>query len=155
MEKGAAQLLPLTLVVGRGGKVLFSHYGESLTDLPEDCNAMERVCSKLNLTAAAPESSEELETKLAEPELELEESTDAPEQDAPNLEASSEVLFPGQNVPEQEDVDKNSDTDHTQQIDLSGWLAPEEAEEAEEEESKPRWSKLVNLFADRDQDDED
>lgn len=157
MEKGAAQLLPLTLVVGRGGKVLFSHYGESLTDLPEDCNAMERVCSKLNLTAAAPESSEELETKLAEPELELEleESADAPEQDAPNLEASSEVLFPGQNVPEQEDVDKNSDTDHTQQIDLSGWLAPEEAEEAEEEESKPRWSKLVNLFADRDQDDED
>ncbi len=155
MEKGAAQLLPLTVVVGREGKVLFSHYGESLTDLPEDCNAMERVCSKLNLSVLAPEASEELENERAELEMEEQpESVDAPEQDAPNLEAASEVLFPGKDVPEQEFVDKNMDTDHTQQIDLSGWLAPEEAAE-EEQESKPRWNKLVNLFADRDQDDED
>ena len=31
---------PLTLVVGPEGRVLFSHYGQTLTDLPENCSAI-------------------------------------------------------------------------------------------------------------------
>ena len=31
---------PLTLVVGPEGKVLFCHYGQTLTDLPENCSAI-------------------------------------------------------------------------------------------------------------------
>jgi len=31
---------PLTLLVGPEGRVLFSHYGQTLTDLPEDCSAI-------------------------------------------------------------------------------------------------------------------
>lgn len=46
-EKGAAQQLPLTLAVGRGGQILFDHRGVSLTDLPEDCLAAEQVCRHL------------------------------------------------------------------------------------------------------------
>lgn len=157
MEKGTAQLLPLTLVVDREAKVLFSHYGESLTDLPEDCNAMELVCSKLNLAARAQSTACETEPANSETE-EQPEASDAPEQDAPNLEASSEqVLFPGKAVPEPERMDRNSDTDHTQQIDLSGWLTEKETEPADEEiekEGKPRWDKLVHLFSNRDADDE-
>ena len=36
----APQLLPLTLVVGHLGKILFTHSGRSQTDLPEDCAAI-------------------------------------------------------------------------------------------------------------------
>jgi hypothetical protein len=32
-----SQMLPLTLIVGREGKVLDAHYGRTLTDLPESC----------------------------------------------------------------------------------------------------------------------
>lgn len=153
MEKGAAQLLPLTLVIGRQGKVLFSHYGESLTDLPEDCDAMERVCSRLNLPAANACEEPEGETIL-EP-VEQPDSDTAPEQDAPNLDDSSQqVLFPGRDVPQEKIADKHSDTDHTQQIDLSGWLASEE-EADDEEGDKPHWNKLVDLFAERDKGDEE
>jgi hypothetical protein len=31
---------PLTLLVGPEGRVLFSHYGQTLTDLPENCSAI-------------------------------------------------------------------------------------------------------------------
>ena len=31
---------PLTLLVGREGQVLYSHYGQTLTDLPENCSAI-------------------------------------------------------------------------------------------------------------------
>ena len=47
LDKKAPQTLPLTLVLGPGGKVLFYHYGESLTDMPEDCGAIQRICEKL------------------------------------------------------------------------------------------------------------
>jgi len=45
--KGEAQMLPLTMVVGQNGQVLYAHHGQSLTDLPEDCDALEQVCSRL------------------------------------------------------------------------------------------------------------
>ena len=39
-DSSAPQLLPLTLVVGHEGKILFTHSGRSQTDLPEDCTAI-------------------------------------------------------------------------------------------------------------------
>lgn len=47
LQKGEPQLLPLTLVVGPEGRILFAHHGQSLTDLPEDCAAIEQVCRHL------------------------------------------------------------------------------------------------------------
>lgn len=49
--KNEPHQMPLTLVVGEGGKVLFAHYGHSVTDLPADCSAMERVAQELRLPA--------------------------------------------------------------------------------------------------------
>lgn len=54
-DKNAKQQLPLTLVVGNEGEVLFAHYGRSLTDLPADCYAMERVAQELNLEPSEQE----------------------------------------------------------------------------------------------------
>lgn len=52
-SKNELHQLPLTLVVGNEGKVLFAHYGRSLTDLPSDCYAMERVAEELGLVQQA------------------------------------------------------------------------------------------------------
>lgn len=42
-EPDAPQQLPLTLLLDRGGLVLMSHYGNSITDQPESCAAMQAV----------------------------------------------------------------------------------------------------------------
>ena len=42
-DKSAPQILPLTLVVGPMGRILFTHSGRSQTDLPEDCAAIHEV----------------------------------------------------------------------------------------------------------------
>ncbi len=42
-ESDAPQQLPLTLLLDRGGLVLMSHYGNSITDQPESCAAMQAV----------------------------------------------------------------------------------------------------------------
>ena len=42
-DKAAPQILPLTLVVGHKGKILFTHSGRSQTDLPEDCAAIAEI----------------------------------------------------------------------------------------------------------------
>mgnify|MGYP002517393820 FL=1 len=39
-DSSAPQILPLTLMVGPEGKILFTHSGRSQTDLPEDCTAI-------------------------------------------------------------------------------------------------------------------
>src|SRR5699024_4268334 len=39
--KDAVLDLPLTLILDADGTVLFCHYGSSLTDVPEDCEAMQ------------------------------------------------------------------------------------------------------------------
>ena len=61
-DPDAGQLLPLTMVVGREGQVLYAYHGRSLTDMPEDCRAMEKVCSRLLAAldrAAAQDADEE------------------------------------------------------------------------------------------------
>lgn len=52
LEKGEVQLLPLTLVLGEQGRVLYAHRGRSLTDLPEDCEAIEAVCQQMQMRLA-------------------------------------------------------------------------------------------------------
>ena len=41
--EGETYQLPLTLLLDRDGTVLMAHYGQSLTDLPENCEALEKV----------------------------------------------------------------------------------------------------------------
>lgn len=55
--KNERHQLPLTLVLSEIGQVLFAHYGHSMTDLPADCSAMERVAQELPLPA--PEQPEQ------------------------------------------------------------------------------------------------
>lgn len=71
-EKGP-QPLPLTLLVGEGGRVLYAHYGRTFTDLPENSAAVQRVSRAwldaqppVVLTPAdiAPEEREEPETPI-------------------------------------------------------------------------------------------
>lgn len=50
---GEAWQLPLTLLVGPAGRVLLAHYGATLTDLPEDCAAMEELAADLLPTLPA------------------------------------------------------------------------------------------------------
>ena len=46
-DRSAPQLLPLTLVVGHLGKILFTHSGRSQTDLPEDCAAIREIAAQV------------------------------------------------------------------------------------------------------------
>ncbi len=68
--EGAEQQLPLTLILDRDGTVLFCHYGASLTDVPEDCAAIQSLLEEMELTPGLePEegssSYEELQTAVA------------------------------------------------------------------------------------------
>ena len=56
--KGAEQQMPLTLILDKDGKVLFCHYGTSLTDVPQDCEAMQSLLEELELI---PDSFEKAE----------------------------------------------------------------------------------------------
>lgn len=52
-QPGEEWPLPLTLLVGPAGRVLLAHYGATLTDLPEDCLAMEELAADLLPTLPA------------------------------------------------------------------------------------------------------
>ena len=52
-DSSAPQLLPMTLVVGHQGKILFTHSGRSQTDLPEDCTAIREIAREVTSTLAA------------------------------------------------------------------------------------------------------
>ena len=54
-DSSAPQILPLTLVVGPKGKILFTHSGRSQTDLPEDCIAVREIAQEV-LSAKAAEA---------------------------------------------------------------------------------------------------
>ena len=93
--EGETYQLPLTLLIDRDGTVLFAHYGQSLTDLPENCAALEKVAravldarrremEKQNKRAARQE-----EAPAAEPEEEAEAPVEEPapqEQPVPEAE---------------------------------------------------------------------
>lgn len=159
MDKNTEQLLPLTLVVGREGKILFSHYGTSLTDLPEDCNAMEHVCTKIlekQSTGDIADATVQLDATA------LNEDT-VPQQDEPDMETfSHQVLFPGREAPQEAQPEANTQeidveaSQRTQPIDLDGWLPHDSSEESavesdeDDTDGDQRWNKLMNLFADRD-----
>ena len=51
-DSSAPQILPLTLVVGHLGKILFIHSGRSQTDLPEDCAAIREITREVVRTMA-------------------------------------------------------------------------------------------------------
>ena len=51
-NSNAPQQLPLTLVVGHMGKILFTHSGRSQTDLPEDCAAIREITREVVRTIA-------------------------------------------------------------------------------------------------------
>ena len=100
-EKGP-QPLPLTLLVGEGGRVLYAHYGRTFTDLPENSAAVQRVSRAwldaqppVVLTPAdiAPEEREEPETPI-EPIAPVEPA-------APESEPMDEAF--GQLAPQQEE----------------------------------------------------
>ncbi len=56
-DRKAPQLLPLTLVVGPEGAILFTHYGRNLTDMPGDCGAVYSLCDEVcELTARAAQA---------------------------------------------------------------------------------------------------
>ena len=52
-DSSAPQILPLTLVVGPKGKILFIHSGRSQTDLPEDCIAVREIAQEVLRAKAA------------------------------------------------------------------------------------------------------
>ena len=58
--KGAEQQLPLTLILDRDGTVLFCHYGASLTDVPEDCAAIQSLLEEMELTPGLESEEDEL-----------------------------------------------------------------------------------------------
>ena len=63
--KGAEQQLPLTLILDRDGTVLFCHYGASLTDVPEDCAAIQSLLEELEPTPEHREEAYEEELQAA------------------------------------------------------------------------------------------
>ena len=63
--KGQMQQLPLTLILDKDGTVLFCHYGASLTDVPEDCAAIQSLLEELELTPEHREDAYEEELQAA------------------------------------------------------------------------------------------
>ena len=59
-DSSAPQILPLTLVVGPKGKILFTHSGRSQTDLPEDCIAVREIAQEVLRAKAAEAQSTRL-----------------------------------------------------------------------------------------------
>ena len=47
--KNALLSLPLTLILDQDGTVRFVHYGSSLTDVPQDCGAIQKLLEELDL----------------------------------------------------------------------------------------------------------
>ena len=103
-EKGP-QPLPLTLLVGEGGRVLYVHYGRTFTDLPENSAAVQRVSRAwldaqppvvLTPTDIAPEQPEQPVAPIDPAAPEGEQAADPPEG------AAMDEAF-GQPAPRQEE----------------------------------------------------
>ena len=72
-DKKELHQLPLTVIVGRDGEVLFCHYGSTVTDLPPNCEAMEGLAAHLQLMVQPlqEEWQDSFETQFDQPEKEL------------------------------------------------------------------------------------
>ncbi len=55
-DRTAPQILPLTLIVGSEGKILFTHSGRSQTDLPEDCSSICEVVREVEKASSGNSS---------------------------------------------------------------------------------------------------
>lgn len=55
-DREAPQPLPLTLVVGQAGRILFTHAGRNQTDLPEDCAAIQEIVQAVQLADRRPDA---------------------------------------------------------------------------------------------------
>ncbi|MCI2046579.1 MAG: hypothetical protein LKJ90_02535 [Faecalibacterium sp.] len=138
LEKNAPQQLPLTLAVGRGGQVLFSHYGQSLTDMPDDCSAIERVCAGLMKNICLAEEDDAAQEPPEETEIEAEPeemcfAEDAPEQAEPEAEPETEQTSAEAAAP----------------VDV---VLPDTAQtpaHTDTPESPANWDKLIGLFAEQ------
>ena len=98
-KKKEPQQLPLTLVVSRDGEVLFAHYGQSLTDLPDDCGAMQQVVEHL-FASLPPMATDVEQDSVYEPEenqVEPQEEWGQPLQ----MESETEELILAQDFSEQ------------------------------------------------------
>lgn len=52
-DKTTPQILPLTMVVGHLGQILFTHSGRTQTDLPDDCAAITEIVREVEATVLA------------------------------------------------------------------------------------------------------
>jgi len=77
--KNVPQQLPLTLILDADGTVLFCHYGASLTDVPTDCETMQKLLEELELAPESP--SADAEELLPDPS-EYDEEEEPEEQDS-------------------------------------------------------------------------
>ena len=65
VSMNAPQQMPLTLILDAEGRVLFCHYGTSLTDVPADCGAMQELLDELDLLEEGDETEEAAESAFA------------------------------------------------------------------------------------------
>ena len=93
-EAPGPQPLPVTLLVGTGGRVLWSHYGRTFTDLPENSEAVQRVAAGwLQMAAAEPAPQPEEPAPLHEAPASGAEAPIAPEPlEAPAAEGWETVI---------------------------------------------------------------
>lgn len=103
--EGETYQLPLTLLIDRDGTVLMAHYGQSLTDLPENCAALEKV-AKAVLEARRREAEKQARQAARRGEAAPEEEPAAPEEPVQEEPAAEEPV----ELPVQADVPAEPET---------------------------------------------
>lgn len=104
-SKNAPQQMPLTLILDGAGTVLFCHYGASLTDVPEDCAAMEKLLVALDAAVEPEDNADETESDYDEVDIDEDDAgayddpADAP--DAPGYGGEEGAGWGGEPEPEQ------------------------------------------------------
>lgn len=93
------QQMPLTLILDADGTVLFSHYGSSLTDVPEDCGAMQSLLAELDLLPEEDEEDAEFDDSFGEEDEE--DYGEAPEEDEEDYDPDADDFA---DVPDDSDV---------------------------------------------------
>ena len=78
-DRKAPQLLPLTLVVGPEGNILFTHYGRNLTDMPGDCGEIYSLCDEVCELTGRPAPASSSAPRPARPSLHSDETLTLPD----------------------------------------------------------------------------